>query len=90
MAAVRTDDRFRDLTPENVVTALPVASSPSPVEEKNASPRRRRVEVDGEVWVDWSFVEFWKTNYCEHAFESITVGLTRLFRYDPAVRRGGS
>jgi hypothetical protein len=53
MARVREDDRFRLVTPESIVLPLhPSLMTPSGVTE-------------GEVWLDWGFVEFWKANYCE-------------------------
>jgi hypothetical protein len=53
MARVREDDRFRLVTPESIVLPLhPSLMIPGGVAE-------------GEIWLDWGFVEFWKANYCE-------------------------
>lgn len=64
MSAVRNDDRFRDLTPESIVTVVSFPIVDAQGEE--TVPTRAQLESEGEIWVDWSFVEFWKTNICEY------------------------
>ncbi|KAL5531786.1 USO1 [Sanghuangporus sanghuang] len=53
MARVREDERFRAIGPEEIV--LPYrfpAMHSAPAEE-----------VEVEIWFDWPFVDFWKSNY---------------------------
>jgi hypothetical protein len=70
MTKVRSEDRWRDLTPEECVTLYPTSAHAhhQPVTPATASTMnsdmRFGVEEDGEVWFNWSFLEFWKTNYC--------------------------
>lgn len=48
MTRFREDDRFKSVTPESMVLSSRV-------------PNR---EQDGEIWFDWGFVDFWKSNHC--------------------------
>lgn len=52
MSRVRDDDRFRLVTPESIVLPL------------HPSLMAAGGVAEGEVWLDWGFVEFWKANYC--------------------------
>ncbi len=62
-AKVRMDDRFRELTPESTVTVFPSAGLQSAI-----PPATQALPTQtGEVWFDWSFIEFWKTNFCEYS-----------------------
>lgn len=61
MTRVRDDERFRYITPESIVLPLPLAATVG-----------SQSDSGGEIWLDWGFVEFWKSNYCEsssHSFE---------------------
>ncbi|KAG8788388.1 hypothetical protein FRC15_004668 [Serendipita sp. 397] len=51
MARARDDDRFRHINPDSIILPVP----PSAVIASKV--------VEGEVWLDWGFVEFWKANY---------------------------
>jgi hypothetical protein len=53
MARVRDDDRFRYITPESMILPLHPTLTLNP-----AAP-------EGEIWLDWGFVEFWKANFCK-------------------------
>jgi hypothetical protein len=62
MTRFREDDRFKAVSPESIVLSFsghggfpngPVALA---VER----------EPQAEIWFDWAFVDFWKSNYCEH------------------------
>ncbi len=56
MVKIRDDERFKVVGPDSMVmpynpTALqPVVTKSTPVEE-------------AEIWFDWTFVDFWKSNY---------------------------
>lgn len=52
MARVRDDDRFRHVSPESIVLPLP----PQLI--------MTNAMTEGEIWLDWGFIEFWKANYC--------------------------
>uniref|UniRef100_A0A0W0GDD6 General vesicular transport factor p115 n=1 Tax=Moniliophthora roreri TaxID=221103 RepID=A0A0W0GDD6_MONRR len=55
MARLRDDVRFKGISPEN--TVLPFQTS-------SHSQSGMRPEVrEGEIWFDWPFVDFWKSNY---------------------------
>ena len=55
----RENEFFKAIGPDNIV--LPVAAGPSGKTGGN-SPE----EV--EIWFDWAFIDFWKSNYCKGAF----------------------
>ncbi|KAI9573289.1 p115 like vesicle tethering protein [Boletus coccyginus] len=51
-----TDDRFKSVTPESMVTSR---TSPG----VGTGPHQNPVEQEGEIWFDWAFVDFWKSNH---------------------------
>jgi hypothetical protein len=55
IGGVKEDVRFRETEPESFVFRYP-------------TPKETNVdaEIDGEaeVWFDWAFLDFWKSNYC--------------------------
>ncbi|KAH7883346.1 p115 like vesicle tethering protein [Phlebopus sp. FC_14] len=55
MTRVREDERFKSITPESMVLPYPppgvFASHPNTSEQ------------EGEIWFDWTFVDFWKSNH---------------------------
>ncbi|KAG5653789.1 hypothetical protein H0H81_010459 [Sphagnurus paluster] len=57
MARLREDERFKAVGPDSVVLPYPSASYLQP-------SLKPEVEDEGEVWFDWSFTDFWKSNYC--------------------------
>ena len=59
MSRVRDDDRFKTIGPEDII--LPYRSSSTHL----PSGTQTDVQDVAEVWFDWAFVEFWKSNYCE-------------------------
>ncbi|KAI0350605.1 hypothetical protein OH77DRAFT_1430779 [Trametes cingulata] len=62
---LRDDDRFKAIGPDNFV--LPYPSAPVPHHgglQAPASAGAPKLEVEeGEIWFDWAFVDFWKSNY---------------------------
>ena len=54
MMRFREDDRFKSVTPESMVmssrTSVGIGVVPA--------------EQEGEIWFDWAFVDFWKSNHC--------------------------
>ncbi|KAJ3864749.1 p115 like vesicle tethering protein [Lentinula novae-zelandiae] len=50
MSRLREDDRFKNVSPETLVQHYP-GSGP------------QTIVPEGEVWFDWAFVDFWKSNY---------------------------
>lgn len=58
---LRDDDRFKAVGPDVLV----VASSSQGVSNSEG-------EKEAEIWFDWAFVDFWKSNYC--AFD-VYIGL---------------
>ena len=57
MARFREDERFKSVGPDSIIMPYPTpAFQPS----LNAS-----VTDEVEVWFDWAFVDFWKSNYCK-------------------------
>ncbi|KAJ7647909.1 p115 like vesicle tethering protein [Roridomyces roridus] len=55
MARLREDDRFKTVGPDAVV--LPY---PTPLHLKTGEAAKDR---EGEIWFDWAFVDFYKSNY---------------------------
>lgn len=60
IARLREDDRFRAVGPDNVVQVSPLAAQPGPTSSQ-------QVSREAEIWFDWAFVDFWKSNYCKYA-----------------------
>ncbi|KIK60771.1 hypothetical protein GYMLUDRAFT_200101 [Collybiopsis luxurians FD-317 M1] len=52
MARLRDDERFKNVSPETLVQAYP-----------GATGLLAKAGIQGEVWFDWAFVDFWKSNY---------------------------
>lgn len=62
MARLREDARFRAVGPETLVVDVvleDVNHAPGVVVGEDAT------DGEGEIWMDWAFVEFWKEHYCE-------------------------
>ncbi|KAI0774856.1 p115 like vesicle tethering protein [Trametes elegans] len=64
---LRDDDRFKAIGPDNFVLSYPAA--PAAVHHQaqhqpppSAGPPKPEAE-EGEIWFDWAFVDFWKSNY---------------------------
>ncbi|KAJ7744676.1 p115 like vesicle tethering protein [Mycena metata] len=59
MARLREDDRFKSVGPDTVVLPRPTA------QHLIAGPKGVEAEKDkeGEIWFDWAFVDFFKSNY---------------------------
>ncbi|KJA28783.1 hypothetical protein HYPSUDRAFT_33135 [Hypholoma sublateritium FD-334 SS-4] len=55
MARFREDERFKGVGPDAIV--LPCPSSPG------APPPGKAGAEEAEIWFDWAFVDFWKSNY---------------------------
>ncbi|KAF8058707.1 p115 like vesicle tethering protein [Lyophyllum atratum] len=56
MGRLREDERFKAVGPDTVV--LPYASA-----SHLQVSLKPETEDEGEVWFDWAFVDFWKSNY---------------------------
>ncbi|KAJ7125418.1 p115 like vesicle tethering protein [Mycena epipterygia] len=57
MARLREDDRFKSVGPDTVVL-------PYPTPQHLLQPGLKgETEKEGEIWFDWAFVDFWKSNY---------------------------
>ncbi|KAJ7722055.1 p115 like vesicle tethering protein [Mycena maculata] len=54
MARMREDDRFKSVGPDMVVLPYPTPAHLLPAKE---------TEREGEIWFDWAFVDFYKSNY---------------------------
>lgn len=52
MTRLREDERFKSVGPDSMVFPTPM-----PHDAQNAG------EPEGEMWFDWAFVDFWKSNY---------------------------
>ncbi|KAL0955683.1 hypothetical protein HGRIS_001907 [Hohenbuehelia grisea] len=55
MTRVREDERFKAVVPDSIV--LPY---PTPSHHPGLKPE---ADGEGEIWFDWAFVDFWKSNY---------------------------
>ena len=58
MARLREDERFKAVGPENIVLPYPASSYLHP-------GLKPETDDEGEIWFDWAFVDFWKSNYCQ-------------------------
>jgi len=57
MTRVREDDRFKSVGPESMVLSYPTAPG-------LLASGQRTQEQEGEIWFDWTFIDFWKSNHC--------------------------
>lgn len=57
---LRDDDRFKAIGPDTLVLSMPVA--PSHLHTGPAVAGKLEIE-EGEIWFDWPFIDFWKSNY---------------------------
>ncbi|KAL1739309.1 p115 like vesicle tethering protein, partial [Schizophyllum fasciatum] len=61
MARLREDPRLAGAAPDAVVVPRPRLEG---TDNYGRKPEESATQVDdGELWFDWAFVEFWKTNY---------------------------
>ena len=62
---LRDDERFRAVGPDSfVIASLNAHVLPHhPQGAPSAGLPKTEVE-EGEIWFDWAFVDFWKSNYC--------------------------
>jgi len=58
MARLREDERFKAVGPDSMVLQYPTASHLKP-------GLKPQTENEVEIWFDWAFVDFWKSNYCK-------------------------
>ncbi|KAJ6593169.1 p115 like vesicle tethering protein [Mycena capillaripes] len=56
MARLREDDRFKSVGPDVVVL-------PYPTLQHVQHALKGEADKEGEIWFDWAFVDFWKSNY---------------------------
>ncbi|KAE9402781.1 hypothetical protein BT96DRAFT_974050 [Gymnopus androsaceus JB14] len=61
MARLREDERFKTVSPETLVQYYP--SSAPHLQATTTAAATAKSEAEGEVWFDWAFVDFWKSNY---------------------------
>ena len=59
MTRVREDDRFKSVGPESMVFVYPAAPG-----LLASGQRTQDQEQEGEIWFDWTFIDFWKSNHC--------------------------
>jgi hypothetical protein len=58
MARLREDERFKAVGPDSIVLSYPTPSNLQPGLKPDS-------ENEAEIWFDWAFVDFWKSNYCK-------------------------
>ncbi|KAJ7099330.1 p115 like vesicle tethering protein [Mycena belliarum] len=56
MARLREDDRFKTVGPDTVVL-------PYPAPQHLQHGIKGEISKEGEIWFDWAFIDFWKSNY---------------------------
>lgn len=83
MARLREDARFKVVTPETFVVDVAVDDGGLPGPAGPLIVGESATDGEGEIWMDWAFVEFWKENYCERPDDrSVAVAdITRTRRY---------
>jgi intracellular protein transport protein USO1 len=72
MTRFREDERFRAVGPENIVISAPASGAPP------AAPGGTSGTDEAEIWFDWPFVDFWKSNYCPSIFILLWIGTDLL------------
>jgi hypothetical protein len=71
MARLREDERFKSVGPDTVVLPYPSAATQHLQLQHGAKAGENDKEKEGEIWFDWAFVDFWKSNYCEGLHRSL-------------------
>lgn len=61
MTRVREDDRFKTITPESIILPYPGSQPGLKGNTKGG---------EHELWLDWGFVEFWKSEICKYSSET--------------------
>ncbi|KAJ7672122.1 p115 like vesicle tethering protein [Mycena rosella] len=72
MTRLREDDRFKTVGPDAVV--LPY---PTPQHLQAGHGTKGEAEKEGEIWFDWAFVDFWKSNYCQSLESTMLISSLR-------------
>lgn len=57
MTRLREDERFKAVGPDTIVLPYPTPPLQSVLKKDTAD--------EAEVWFDWAFVDFYKSNYCK-------------------------
>lgn len=84
MTRLREDERFRAIVPDSVVLPYPQPPSHLHAGLQKSEP----VENEGEIWFDWGFVDFWKSNYCMASITFRSVLAAYITPGIDAVQRG--
>lgn len=59
MSRFRDDDRFKAVGPDFIVLSVTNQAV-------TLQPSTKHTDAEeGEIWFDWAFVDFWKSNYCQ-------------------------
>ena len=58
MSRVKDDPRFRSINPEDMVISQSGGSGS---------------EAEFEIWFDWGFIDFWKSNYCKQRCPALSL-----------------
>lgn len=81
MARFREDERFKAVGPDSIV--LPFTTSALPSAKGSGS-------AEAEIWLDWAFVDFWKSNYCASSAPPFPNYSITEYRVTDTVQRGFS
>jgi len=76
MARLRDDERFKAVGPDSIVL-------PYPTPANTQIGLRSESENEGEIWFDWAFVDFWKSNYCQLLLRLLVLRTDTRHRYRP-------
>ncbi|KAJ7072925.1 p115 like vesicle tethering protein [Mycena amicta] len=61
---LREDERFRSVGPDSVVLAYTPQLAPIVLKGVGVEKDKdKEKDKEGEIWFDWAFVDFWKSNY---------------------------
>lgn len=79
MSRLREDERFKAVGPDAIVLPYP---TPADL-HVGLKPEH---DGEGEIWFDWAFIDFWKSNYCSSPSPSIMTPFSRF--YTDTIQRG--
>lgn len=60
MARFREDERFKAVGPDSIVLSFPASGLASALPPSG----KQGGAEEAEIWFDWAFADFWKSNYC--------------------------
>ena len=77
ISRLREDEQFKAVGPDTIVLPYVISSHIQPSLKPDT-------DDEEEIWFDWAFVDFWKSNYCRPFFSSLSFIVSHWhYRHSP-------